>query len=1073
MTNKFTTSINIIRDSEREINYIPTPNAIRVVNQIVNDFKTGIRSFSIIGSYGTGKSAFLWAFRQSILNRKKYFNINLLANPRIDFINIIGEYKSIKQFFAEFFELENTSHISENIFSELFNRYHDLGNKNPILFLVIDEFGKFLEYASQNEPEGELYFLQQLAEFVNNPDNNIVLFTTVHQNFDAYALSLTQVQKQEWVKVKGRFRETTFNEPVEQLLFLASEKLNKKPSTNKYAIQIKQAINLLFTSKAFTVNEDYINEIAENLFPLDALSAYTLTLSLQKYGQNERSLFSFLESTDHTGLFQHKELGKGLYTIADVYDYLIFNYYTLLNSKYNPDFGVWKSIKTALERVETSFDSNIKEYSKIIKVIGLLNINAQAGASLDRAFLLSYIEKCLGINDALQLIGNLETQKIILYRAYNKRFILFEGTDLDIQTALIEAGSKVDNITDVVTLLKRHYPLPSIIAKKAMYETGTPRLFEYKISSYPINDIPLDEIDGFINLVFNERDILNEIINHSKNNEEAVLYCFYKNSKSIKELLFEIEKTERVVNENSGDKFALKELNNILIHQRNLLSHKILNNFSNNSSEVVWYFKGEKIIITSKKELNATLSIICNKVYSKTPSFNNELVNKHKISASINTAKKNYFRALVDNWNKPNLGFESNKFPPEKTIYLTLLKENGIELYNDKANNAIEIPETSSFKYLWEYSVSFLNFTKQGKKTVAAFIEPLTRSPFKIKQGVIDFWVASFLFIKRNDFALFGESGYIPYLTDEILELVIKYPENYEIKALDIEGVKLDIFNSYRLFLNQGSKEQMSNQTFIETIKPFLTFYKGLSEYAKNTKRLPKEAIALREAIVQSKDPEKSFFEDFPNALGYSMDVLQQSKEDLQAYIIKLQEAIRVLRGSYDELLQRFEIFITQEIIGEQLAFEGYKPKLQQRFNKIKKHLCLPYQKTFIQRLDSQLDDKKAWLNSIAQSVVGKSLDNLKDEDEFALYDKFKTIVVELDTLTNLSRTSIDDAIEEAFGIEMSSYSEGIQKRIVRLPKAKVVEINNIEDAIKLHLSKDKSLNIVAIANILKELLQP
>ena len=73
MTNNFTTSVNIVRDIERDINYIPTPNSIRVVNQIVNDFKKGIRSFSIIGSYGNGKSAFLWAFRQSLLGKEKIF----------------------------------------------------------------------------------------------------------------------------------------------------------------------------------------------------------------------------------------------------------------------------------------------------------------------------------------------------------------------------------------------------------------------------------------------------------------------------------------------------------------------------------------------------------------------------------------------------------------------------------------------------------------------------------------------------------------------------------------------------------------------------------------------------------------------------------------------------------------------------------------------------------------------------------------------------------------------------------------------------------------------------------------
>ncbi len=248
MSIKFTTSVNIIRDKGKELNYIPTPNSNRVVNQIANDFKKGNRSFNIIGSYGTGKSAFLWAFQQSLSNDRRYFGINILPNPTINFVNIVGEYKSITETFAEIFNVKSNKNIIENIFSEIFNKYHELGKNNPILFLVIDEFGKFLEYASQNEPEKELYFIQQLAEFANNPDLNIVLFTTVHQNFDAYALSLTQSQKQEWTKVKGRFKEITFNEPVEQLLFLASEHLTDN-LFNSNCPTCQNKMKELFTNK--------------------------------------------------------------------------------------------------------------------------------------------------------------------------------------------------------------------------------------------------------------------------------------------------------------------------------------------------------------------------------------------------------------------------------------------------------------------------------------------------------------------------------------------------------------------------------------------------------------------------------------------------------------------------------------------------------------------------------------------------------------------------------------------------------------------------------------------------------
>ena len=88
-------------------------------------------------------------------------------------------------------------------------------------------------------------------------------------------------------------------------------------------------------------------------------------------------------------------------------------------------------------------------------------------------------------------------------------------------------------------------------------------------------------------------------------------------------------------------------------------------------------------MINNKKEFNQLLSRICGKYYSKTPTFNNELVNKHKISPTIHTAKRNFFRAMVNNWDKIDLNFPNDKYPPEKTIYLTLFKNNGIDINTD------------------------------------------------------------------------------------------------------------------------------------------------------------------------------------------------------------------------------------------------------------------------------------------------------------------------------------------------------------------------------------------------------
>lgn len=1073
MSSRFNTSVNIIRDTDRDFHYIPTPNANQVVGQIVNDFKKGIRSFNLVGTYGTGKSSFLLAFEQSLIGVKRYFDPNFTTDTKYDFVKIIGDYSSIIEQFADQFEVQSRKYKHEYILSEIFNRYTSIGSENKILFILIDELGKFLEFAIKHNPEAELYFIQQLAEFCNNPKHNIVLITTVHQNLDSYAYSLSKSQQQEWTKVKGRFREITFNEPVEQLLFLASEHVEEHVNVKSSNADISRVLKLTTKSKAFNFNTDFIQEIAPKLYPLDILSANTLTLSLQKYGQNERSLFSFLESSDHTGIARYDKLDNPFYNLSNVYDYLHFNFYSFLTSKYNPDFSAWSSIRSSIEEVERTFDSSIHDYVKTIKTIGLLNIFSASGSILDLNFLVDYLKYACGVESAKDIINNLEAKNIIRYRSHSKRFILFEGTDLNIENALIEAGNKISEVVDITTLLNKHIQFSPVFAKQYSYTKGTPRYFEFIISDTPIHcKVPAGEIDGYVNLVLNSRLSEFDIQNISKQQEEAILYCFFLNSGEIKSLLFEIEKTQKVLEENQDDKVAKRELEIINESQVRLLKHYLADSIYSESKDVRWFFEGESITISNKKDFNKFLSTVCNKVYHATPTFRNELVNKHSISTSIHTAKRNYFKALANHWDKDNLGFDDFKFPPEKTIYLSLLAENHISPIREQSLGPVTVDSNSSFIHLWNVSQVFLENAKSEPLKITELADLLKKRPFKLKQGFIDFWIPTFLFLKRDDIAIFRDDIYIPNLSDDNLELIAKNPGAYSIKTFDIDGVKLDIFNSYRSFLNQSEENVIDNNSFIETIKPFIIFYKQLPEYSKNTKRLSSSALKVRQAISTSRNPEVTFFEAFPNALGVSLQSLQNDGTQLQSYITNLQDAIKEIRTSYEELIKRVEDFICTEFVGESVGYDNYKANLQKRFSKLKKHMLLSHQKAFVQRLDSPLDDKKDWLNSIAQSVTGKTIITFSDDDEILLYERFKSMIIDLDSLTKLSRSDINESQEDVIRVQIDSFISKIDPKVVRIPKNKSKEIETIKEDLKSKLGTDNTSNIAAVLNLLKELLK-
>src|SRR5699024_5498458 len=120
----------------------------------------------------------------------------------------------------------------------------------------------------------------RLAEFVNVPSRNIILITTLHQNFGAYAQKLSETQRNEWMKVKGRYKELVFSEPVEQLLFLAAEQLSNLPTTKDYAAGTKL---LNWAKRAKFISSQLDSRTINKLYPLDAFSAMCITKAIQRY----------------------------------------------------------------------------------------------------------------------------------------------------------------------------------------------------------------------------------------------------------------------------------------------------------------------------------------------------------------------------------------------------------------------------------------------------------------------------------------------------------------------------------------------------------------------------------------------------------------------------------------------------------------------------------------------------------------------------------------------------------------------------------------------------------------------
>ena len=945
-------------------------------------------------------------------------------------------------------------------------------NKNTFTLLVIDEFGKFLEYAGKNDPERELYFIQQLAEFVSTPENQAMLIVTLHQGFEGYASNLEQRQRNEWEKVKGRLTEISFNEPLEQLLYIAADRIPKEEHVDpNISISVFQESRNQHIVKW---TDHLADQLAQNLRPLDTLSAFAIAASMQRYGQNERSLFTFLEAEVHLGLksFRSKAENKGkFYHLGCVYEFLIFNYYSVLFSHFNPDYFKWSIIKDTLDRIESQLDESLQQdASNLIKAIGLLSIFSTKGAKINESFLALYAEEVLEIKDASLVLETLESSKLIRYLRFRDSYILFEGTDFDIEGELKAAGKQVSEIKDIVPRLTRHFQFPYIPAKKYFYQKGTPRYFQIVLSNSPIESLKKnsDEVDGYINLIF-EGGAAKEITQSSKH----IIYGKYPNTERLRALLKEIDSVDIVKRQIVEDKIAKREVDRLKTDLIDQLNKAILEVVLQTPEQIEWSYQGKPREIANPTAFYQAISEICQIAYPSTPIYRNELVNKTKLSAAVSTARKRLFKAMVENWQEKDLGFEENRFPAEKSIYLTLFKDNlHVQQENGQFDFA-EIPLKESFHALWESGELFLKSARDNKRNLVELVEIWRSAPFRLKKGFMDYWLPIFLFIKRNDYSLYNEDQHlVPYITTEVLEYFVRHPKKFSIKSFELAGQRLNIFNKYRELTQQNAQKRISQEGFLETVKPFFVFFKSLPEYNQKTSHLSSDTLAFRKALLNARDPEKAFFEDFPTALGYSLQELEKEDEKLNLFAQRIRDCIRELREAFSNLIERIEADILKRRGIEGVTYPDYLPLLREPFKELKEHLMRPEQKVFHERLKCKMDDSITWISAVSQVILKKQLNTISDEEVPYLLDKLGDAFRALDNLREFNDFDSIGENEEVIRLELTSLSQGLeQKTFSNIARINPKDISILKNKWAKMLTGDKDTNIAALSEMLKELL--
>ena len=158
--------------------------------------------------------------------------------------------------------------------------------------------GKFLEAAARDS--SDIYILQQLAEAASRSNGRLLIVGVLHQAFEEYAHRLSREMRDEWAKIQGRFIDLVVDTAGEEQIDLISRAIESDHHPNEPS-ELASTVAVIARHERPSEAERFASML-EACWPLHPVVACLLgPISRRRFGQNQRSIFGFLNSSEPYG----------------------------------------------------------------------------------------------------------------------------------------------------------------------------------------------------------------------------------------------------------------------------------------------------------------------------------------------------------------------------------------------------------------------------------------------------------------------------------------------------------------------------------------------------------------------------------------------------------------------------------------------------------------------------------------------------------------------------------------------------------------------------------------------------
>ena len=614
-----------------------------------------------------------------------------------------------------------------------------LAEEAPLL-LIIDEFGKLLETTSDGHEDP--YLLQLLAEAGQGSGLPIFLLTLQHLSFEEYFAGREGPARREWVKVQGRFEDISFVESAGQLRALIASVFDGKDAAIKRRIA-RWAVSQADVMLSVGITEVADPEIVASCYPLHPLTAMVLPELCGRYGQHERTLFSFLTSQEPASamnfLAATRVPSRGPLPsvgLECVYDYFVGS--SVLGGLSGRQSRRWAEIAIRL-RDATGLS---KPMIRMAKRIAVLNLVATTGVVRASRAVLSLTDP-----RADMLLADLEAAGIATYRDFSGEYRIWQGSDVDIGNMLERARAHIRR-RPLAEVLSAMDPLDPVVAARHSAQNDVLRIFKrrYADAAQPVELLdPFSDYDGEVLLIVDSVQAtpgLSEGVDSAK----PIVAAIPRDVTKLDEAAREVSAVQTILDDPlvAEDWVVRREIAERMAQAETNLEAAVQDTFLADACRWILLEPSGARDLQPGRGSHA-LSQAADIAYESTPVIRNEVLNRTRLTSQGAKARRLLVAAMIKHERTRDLGLEGNG--PEVAMYRAFLEQPGIHRRTTNGPGfRLGAPfETDCLAHAGEVLRGQFDRAKERRVNLRALYGALLSSPIGMKEGAIPVFVIAAL----------------------------------------------------------------------------------------------------------------------------------------------------------------------------------------------------------------------------------------------------------------------------------------------------------------------------------------